>query len=200
MPDENEILQVTGMQEALNELSFLDSLGINNDYLVPSMRSLGAQIKPIERQNIPVFSGQTGKSLTSKVSQNGIGSVTLTLGPNKSHILPFRVISGGAQWHDRTSPVHSTAERKRNARIKGGGGDPSYLPAANLVAWVTAKLGATSNALQVAFAVAKSIGRNGLKAHPIVPPTVEEISNLVVTTISSTISRMVEEIHSHDND
>jgi hypothetical protein len=74
------------------------------------------------------------------------------------------------------------------------------LPASALVDWVQKKLGASAtNALQVAFAVAKSIGRNGLQARPIVQPTVSEVADLVVNTINDVIHRMIEEIHNHDN-
>ena len=200
MVDKNELIGVEGMQAALNELSFLESLGINNDYLVPAMRGLGAEIKPIERQNIPIFSGATGKSLTSKITQNGVGSVTLKVGPNANHRIQFRVIAGGAKWHDRDArTVKNRAETRRNARVKNGS-NTTYMPvSSNFVAWVQSKLGAADNALQVAYAVAKSIGRNGIKARPIVQPTVPEISNLVASTMSAAINRMIEEIHKHDN-
>jgi hypothetical protein len=201
MKDQNELIQVTGMQEALNQLTFLESMGVNTDYLVPGMRKLGGVIKPAERQNMPIFSGATSKSLTSKITQNGVGSVTLTLGPNSKRRHIFRLIAGGAQWHDRGANVSTWRgkERKRDARAKGGS-NSSYLPASALVDWVQKKLGASAtNALQVAFAVAKSIGRNGLQARPIVQPTVSEVADLVVNTINDVIHRMIEEIHNHDN-
>ncbi|MHC1739728.1 MAG: hypothetical protein AB9897_01310 [Anaerolineaceae bacterium] len=212
MPDQNELIQVTGMQEALNELSFLESLGVNNDYLVPGMRSLGGKIKPVERGKVPVFSGATGKSLTSKVTQNGVGAVTLTVGPNSKRRHIFRFISGGAQWHDRGAAVSTWRGRERNrflgvSTFRGGTGkktsrklsqESSYIPVKSLLEWVQKKLGASAeNALHVAFAVAKSIGRKGLQAKPIVPPTVSEISDMVVSSINEVIHRMVEELHNH---
>ncbi len=171
------------MQEVLNQMSFLNSMHINEEYLIPGMKNIGTSVKKVEKQNIPSFSGKTQKSLSSKISTNGIGAVTITIGPSSKRRYVFNFIEGGAQW-------------KGSGQVK----NQSYLPAPKLVSWIQKKLGAgDEDALRVAFRVAKSIGQRGLPARPIVMPTVEEVRGFVVSSLNEIINRMVEEIHKHDN-
>jgi len=205
MPDQDTTMSIEGMEETLAKLTFLESTGVNDGYLKPAMKSIGSKVKSAEKPHIPVFSSSTQKSLFSKVTTNGIGSVTLTVGPNSKRKHIFRFISGGAQWHGRADTVTTWRgkERKRNARAdkavkSGGSANSSYLPASALVEWVKKKLGVSDEeALHTAFRVAKTIGKRGLPGKPIVPPTVEEIRDMVISTLSETIHQMVEGLKNH---
>jgi len=104
------------------------------------------------------------------------------VGPSSKRKHIFRFLSGGAEWHD------SKKASKNSTRV----------PASKLVAWVQQKLGASPDeALRVAFRVAKSLGKKGLQGNPIVPPTVDEVTSMVITTLNNTIHRMVEELGKH---
>jgi hypothetical protein len=177
---------------------------VNKEYLQPAMKSIRSKIITAERKNIATFSGATRKDLRGKISENGVGAVTLAVGPSKrKHI--FRFISGGAQWHDRGDSVTTWRgrEKARTARAEkamasGRMANPSFVPANRLVEWVRKKLGASdSEALHVAFKVAKSIGRRGLQGRPIVPPTVQEVGQMVSDTLAAAINKMVEELGKH---
>lgn len=205
MADENETVKIDGMEAALNKIGFLESFGVNKEYLQPAMKSIRTKILAAERPKIASFSGATRKDLRGKISENGVGAVTLSVGPTKrKHI--FRFISGGAQWHDRGDAVTTWRGREKARTARGEKAmaarkmpNPSYVPANRLVEWVKKKLGASSDsdALHLAFKVAKSIGRKGLQAHPIVPPTVQEVAQMVNDTMAAAIDKMVEELGKH---
>lgn len=181
MAGDDALMEMEGMEQVLHQLSFLQSININKDYLVPGMKSIGASVRKVEKGKIATFSGKTQRSLSSKTSQNGIGSVTLTIGPSSKRRYIFNILQGGAKW-----------------KASGKSGNTSVLPAQRLVEWVKKKLGASDEeALQVAFRVAKTIGRQGIPGKPIVMPTVEEVKSYVVSSINSIIHRMVEEIHKY---
>lgn len=208
MAKEEELIKIDGMEEALKNIDFLSSFKINDQYLVPDMKRIGGAVRKEERKHIPTFSGSTQRNISSRVTTNGIGSVTADIGPSKggksrAYILWY--INGGAQWHDRASTVTTWRGREQNRKARadkrvaaGGKANPSYLPAKYLVNWVKKKLGAgDADALHVAFRVAKSIGRSGLKARPVLPPTLAAVTNMVTTEINNTIHRMVEELGRH---
>lgn len=206
MSDQDVSIKIEGMTEVLNELSFLESSKVNDEYLKPAMRSIGGTIKKAEKTHIGSFTGKTKKSLTSKITTNGIGSVTLTVGPSSKRRYIFRFIEQGAQWHDRSSgkTTWRGREKARDTRASkvislGGKPNSSYLPARALIGWVIQKLGASPGAdsIHTAFRVAKTIGRNGLQAKPIVPPTVVQIKEAVIAKFNETMRRMVEELHNH---
>jgi len=209
MSDQEPIIKIEGLQEVINQLDFLDSLRINDLYLKPAMKSLSGDIKKAEQGHIPVFSGKTAKSLSGKVSENGVGAVTLTLGPKTSgknaRAYIFRFIGGGALWSGRSSSVTTWRgkEKNRNMRAKkaiseGRKANSSFLPAIYLVEWVKKKLHASDDdALQTAFRVAKTIGSRGLPAKPIVPPTVQEVRSMVISRINQAVEKMVQELPTH---
>jgi hypothetical protein len=207
MADGDVTIKMDGMEETLNKISFLESFGVNKDYLQPAMKSIRSKIITAERKNIPSFSGATRKDMRGRITENGVGSVTLTVGPSKrKHI--FRFVSGGAQWHDRGESVSTWRGRERARTVRGEKAmaagrkaNPSFVPASRLVEWVKKKMGASdSEALHVAFKVAKSIGRKGLQARPIVPPTVQEVAQMIQDTLAAAINKMVEELGKHGKD
>jgi hypothetical protein len=209
MHDQSVTMEMVGMTEALKEISFLQSININKDYLIPGIKKIGGVVRKAEQENVPVFTGSTRRSLRSKTTTNGIGSVKLEIAPSSKgkngRLHVFRFIDGGAEWHDRSTDVSTWRgkEVQRNERASakvssGGKANSSYLPAARLVDWVKKKLGASDDeALHVAFRVAKTIGRRGLPKRPITMPTVNQMSNYVITELNRIIHTMVEEIHKY---
>ena len=200
MPDQDVTMTIEGMQEVINQMSYLQSSRVNEEYLIPSLRSIGGQVKKVEKGNVPRFTSKTANSIGSRVTAVGVGSAVLTIGPGSKRKHIFRFIEGGAQWEGRAYSVSTWRgkERARNARsterIKSGlKANPSFLPANQLLPWVRQKLGVSADeALHVAFKVAKSIGRDGLKPRPIVTPTVNQVKDTVVSAINETIRKMVE--------
>lgn len=192
------------VKSVLDQLSFLSSMKVNDQYLVPAMRKIGTYVKKIEKPKVKTFTGSTQKSLTSKITTNGIGSVTATIGPNKKRAYIFGFMTGGAQWDgDYSASLRNiggkkASQKRRNRFDRNQAGykpNPSYLPANRLINWVKQELGASDNeALHIAFKVAKSIGRKGLKGSPIAQPTAEEARETVVRTLNETISNMVQEL------
>jgi len=163
--------QVQGIEDAIKKINFLSSLKMNDEYLVPAMKKIGGAVRKAEISRVPVFTGSLKKSISNSVTQNGVGSVTAKIGSKKrSYILRF--LEQGASWGDKNPPVR---EKK-------------------LVAWVTQKLGAQTGALRVAFAVARSIQQRGLKARPIVKPTVEETRDMVVRETNKAVEKMVNDL------
>jgi hypothetical protein len=200
MPDQNVTMTMEGFQEVINQMNYLQSSRVNNDYLIPSMKSIGGQVRKVEKGNIPRFTSKTANSLGSRVTAVGVGSVMLTVGPGSKRKYIFRYIDGGAQWHDRASSITTWRGRENNRNIRGeqrtksgSKANPSYLPVNQLLPWVRQKLGVSADeALHVAFRVAKTLGREGLKPRPITGPTVGQVKQMVINAINETIRKMVE--------
>jgi hypothetical protein len=57
MAGDDALMEMEGMEQVLHQLSFLQSININKDYLVPGMKSIGASVRKVEKEKIDVFSG-----------------------------------------------------------------------------------------------------------------------------------------------
>ena len=169
------LIQVEGFEETLKKIDFLDSFQINDQYLVPALKKIGGAVRKNERPRVPVFKGSTQKSISNSVTTNGIGSVTAKIGSKRRYYI-LRFLEQGAKW----------------------GSGKTQPPSSRLVEWVKQKLGASDeNALQVAFAVARSIGKLGLKAKPVVAPTLAAVRNMVITEVKKAIDKMLTELGKH---
>ncbi len=205
MSDDTQI-QVVGFEETLKKIDFLDSFKINDRYLVPAFRKIGGAVRKEEKSRIPAFTGSTQKSISNSVTTNGIGSVTAKIGSKKRYYI-LRFIDSGAAWHGRSDAITTWRGREQHRNLRVGGKNnenwytknskpnPAFIPPSRLVEWVKKKLSANEgNALSVAFAVAKSIGRKGLKARPVIAPTLAAVRNMVVTETKKAIDKMLQEL------
>lgn len=170
MSNQGPVFEIQGFEETIKRIDFLNSLDMNTKYLVPAFKKIGGKVRKEEKGRTPTFKGTTQKGISNSVTTNGIGSVTAKIGSKKRYYI-LRFFEQGAKFEKKMPPAR------------------------RLVEWAKLKLGASDqNALQVAFALAKSIKEHGLRPKPIVQPTIETVHDMVIKETHKAVDKMVNKL------
>lgn len=175
MPNMDGEITVEGLDEMLWRLDRLDD--VTKEEFRKVWQDAVGEMKAAVQDRVKVFTGSTARSIRSSV----------------------RVITGdpmvGTRITGRVDPAKSGKLKDviwymQEGRTPGKEGPP----VADLIPWLQTKLGAEGDPRVTAFAVSKSIGKQGTKKYPVFQPVLEAKKSSVMRRADEAIRKIVESL------
>jgi hypothetical protein len=170
-----ELVQIDGMEEALKQISDLDSLKVN-EYLRPYVKKAASVVSREYRKQIPSYLSITVRNgIVSKIYDNGIGSMKAVIGPRS-----WGYFLNGSRW--------GWTDRNGKARKE--------MPSTDQIAdWVREKINPPESEVeQISFVIARHIAINGIPPQDVQKGVSDATREDVYQIIEAGISMMLEDL------